>query len=87
MTIEDLVARYVGSVEYAFQQIQQAKDGVAVGAGRILDHAKRYFKDTLYYRDQKKFETALVSIAYCEGLLDALKLLEMVNFQWIRKKE
>jgi len=87
VTIEDLVARYVGSVEYAFQQIQQTKDDVAVGAGRILDHAKRYFEDTLYYCDQKRFETALVSIAYCEGLLDALRLLEMVKFQWNTKKE
>lgn len=87
MTIEDLVMRYVGSVEYAFQQIQQAKDSVSIGAGRILDHAKRYFEDTLHYCDQKRFETALVSIAYCEGLLDALRLLEMVEFQWTTKKE
>jgi len=87
VTIEDLVAIYVGSVEYTFEQIQQAKDGVAVGAGKILDHAKRYFEDTLYYCDQKRFETALVSIAYCEGLLDALRLLKLVKFQWTTKKE
>jgi hypothetical protein len=31
---------------------------------------------------EKNLETSLTSIAYCEGLLDALKLLGAVKFEW-----
>ena len=44
-------------------------------------------RDALYYNDQKEFETALVSISYCEGLLDALRLLRMVEFQWSKDRQ
>jgi len=44
-------------------------------------------KDAKYYKDEKKFETSLTSIAYCEGLLDALRLLGVVKFEWPTKKK
>jgi len=39
-------------------------------------------EDAKYYKLQKKLEVSLTSIAYCEGLLDALKLLGAVKFEW-----
>ena len=80
MTIEELVDKYIDNTLQVFGQIEnsQHKDNV----GRVLGYAKRYMEDAAYYRDQKRFETALASVAYCEGLLDALRLLEMVKFQW-----
>ena len=35
-----------------------------------------------YYKAQGKLETCLTSVAYCEGLLDALRLIGSVNFEW-----
>jgi diphthine synthase len=47
----------------------------------ILDHVDRYLFDAEYYRADKK-PTALTSVAYAEGILDALKLLGIADFQW-----
>ncbi len=49
---------------------------------RVVDHAKRYLEDAKYYEERKEFETSLASVAYCEGLLDALRLLGGVEFSW-----
>lgn len=48
----------------------------------VVDFAKAYLKDAKHYREKKKFEVSLTSIAYCEGLLDALRLLGAVTFEW-----
>ena len=54
---------------------------------KVLEFAKAYLEDAKYYKKEKKFETSLVSIAYCEGLLDALKMLQMVKFEWLTTRE
>jgi FAD synthetase len=48
----------------------------------VFDWAKRYLSDAKYYQEQGKLETSLTSVAYCEGLLDALRLLGAVEFTW-----
>ena len=47
----------------------------------LLDHVDRYLADAEYYRGDKK-PTALTSVAYAEGILDALKLLGLAEFDW-----
>lgn len=47
----------------------------------ILDHVEGYLSDAEYYRADKK-PTALTSVAYAEGILDALKLLGIADFKW-----
>lgn len=80
MTIEELVEKYIDNTMHVFKQVQKGQ--YEEEAEKVLDHAKRYLEDSTYYCDQKRFETALASVAYCEGLLEALRLLGMVNFQW-----
>ena len=48
----------------------------------IIDEAKRYFEDAKYYWERKEYEVSLASIAYCEGLLDALRMLGLIKFEW-----
>jgi len=48
--------------------------------------AKAYLQDAKYYRDGKRFDVSLASVAYCEGLLDALKMLGAVKFEWPARK-
>ena len=48
----------------------------------ILRWAVDYLEDAKYYKAQGKLETSLTSVAYCEGLLDALRLIGAVNFEW-----
>ncbi len=47
----------------------------------MLDHTKRYLDDAEYYRGMND-PVALTSVAYAEGVLDALKLLGLVEFEW-----
>jgi hypothetical protein len=55
--------------------------------GKLLEYASAYLADAKYYKGQKRFETSLTSVAYCEGLLDALRLLGLVKFEWSTKRE
>jgi FAD synthetase len=48
----------------------------------VLQWAADYLADAKYYKAQGKLETSLTSVAYCEGLLDALRLLGAVKFEW-----
>jgi FAD synthetase len=83
MKAERLVARYLRNAEEAFRQIDENANAHSRQAKKVVDYARRYFEDAAYYRHQKRFETALTSVAYCEGLLDALRLLDMVEFEWV----
>ncbi len=82
MTIEELVERYVRNTQKIFHQINERGHPIDRKAEQVLDHAMNYLDDAIYYCDRKRFEIALVSVAYCEGLLDALRLLELVKFEW-----
>ena len=48
----------------------------------VLRWAADYLADAKYYKAQGKLETCLTSVAYCEGLLDGLRLLGAVKFEW-----
>jgi diphthine synthase len=44
-------------------------------------HAANYLDDGEYYQAERK-ATALASVSYAEGILDALRLLGLVEFEW-----
>ena len=85
MSLEELVTKYIVSTEKVLKEMQQSKGTINVteeNVVKILDYVANYLEDAKYYKAQKRFETSLTSIAYCEGLLDALKLLGAVKFEW-----
>ena len=90
MSIKDLVAKYINNTEQVFKEIktlsvkERKLDKEKIR--EIIDYARNYFEDSKYHREQKKFEVALTSVAYCEGLLDALRLLGVAEFQWPTSK-
>jgi FAD synthetase len=47
---------------------------------QVIDLAKGYVKDAKHYAERRKSVTSLACVAYAEGLLDALKYLELVDF-------
>lgn len=53
----------------------------------VLKWALDYLADAKYYKAQGSLETSLTSVAYCEGLLDALRLIGAVNFEWPTNRE
>jgi hypothetical protein len=85
MSAEELATKYINSAEKVLAEIQQTHGTIMVTEEQVnvlLKYVKDYVKDAKYYKSQKRFETSLTSIAYCEGLLDALKLLGAVKFEW-----
>ena len=85
MSLETLASKYIISTEKVLKELQQTKNTIKVteeDVDIILHYVKDYMKDAKYYLSQKRFETSLISIIYCEGLLDALKLLGAVKFEW-----
>lgn len=85
MTLEELVAKYVKNSERVFSTIKINQGSVELREEKIsevIQNAKCYLEDAKYYQHQGKLETSLASVAYCEGLLDALRFLGAVDFSW-----
>ena len=90
MSSETLATKYIGSAEKVLKELQQTKLAVTVSeadTAKVLSWATDYLEDAKYYKVQGKFETSLTSVAYCEGLLDALRLLGAVKFEWPTNQE
>jgi hypothetical protein len=90
MSLEALVTKYIVSAEKVMKEIQLTKGTISVKEENVTDvlgYATNYLQDAKYYKAQKKLETSLTSVAYCEGLLDALRLLGAVKFEWPAKAE
>jgi FAD synthetase len=90
MSLENLVSKYIVSADYALGKMETAEKPVnldVTGIEKVVKFAKAYLDDAKYYRDKKRFEVSLASVAYCEGVIDALKLIGAVKFEWPVKKE
>ena len=90
MNSEELAAKYIGSAEFVLAKLTPNPTPIAVSEAivtEVLQWARDYLADAKYYKQQNKFETSLTSVAYCEGLLDGLRLMGAVNFEWPTKKE
>ena len=85
MNLEALASKYIGSAEKVLNELQRTRAQVSVSeedVAKVLRWASDYLEDAKYYKAQGKFETSLTSVAYCEGLLDALRLLGAVKCEW-----
>ena len=90
MSLEALTSKYISSAEKVLKELKQTKTPINMTeetVGNILRWAADYLKDAKYFKAQGRFETSLTSVAYCEGLLDALRLLGAVKFKWPTNQE
>ena len=90
MSLEALTSKYISSAEKVLKELQKTKLPISVteeAVSNILCWASDYLKDAKYFKAQGKLETSLTSVAYCEGLLDALRLLGAVKFEWPTNQE
>jgi hypothetical protein len=90
MSLETLASKYISSAEKVLTDLERTKTPISPkedAVSNILRWATDYLEDAKYYKAQGKFETSLTSVAYCEGLLDALRLLGAVKFEWPTNQE
>ena len=90
MSLEDLSSKYIYSAEMVLKELERTNIPITIteeAVGNILRWASDYLEDAKYYKAQGKLETSLTSVAYCEGLLDALRLMGAVKFEWPTNQE
>jgi FAD synthetase len=90
MSLETLTTKYIASAEKVLKELERSQEPITVtdeSVTSILSYISDYLEDAKYYKAQGKLETSLTSVAYCEGLLDALRLLGAVKFEWPTNQE
>jgi hypothetical protein len=90
MSTEALAAKYIASAEKVLSSLTRTQTPITVNdatVSEVLRWAHDYLADAKYYKDQGKLGTSLTSVAYCEGLLDGLRLMGAVNFVWPTRQQ
>jgi FAD synthetase len=85
VSLETLTVKYISMAEKVFSELTRRQQPISLTeetVAAVLRYAIDYLEDAKYYKAQGKLETSLTSVAYCEGLLDALRLIGAVNFEW-----
>lgn len=84
MSSEKLTSKYIASAEKVFKKLTKAApvNVTEEKLSELLSYATDYLEDAKYYKSKGNLETSLTSIAYCEGILDALRLLGAIKFEW-----
>lgn len=85
-TLASRIRIYLGMVSKALEQINIDSLKCHSKALEVLNLAKSYRDDAEYYLNVGDLPTALACISYAEGLLDALRIMGLVNISWTRKK-
>ena len=83
--LKQRVESYIAKTRRVLEEIRLKKPYQPLSNNLInefMDHVRRYVEDAEFYLKKEDLETALASISYCEGLLDALKLLGIAEFDW-----
>ena len=78
--------KYIESITAVLSDLKTKHSLQADDVQYVLDTAERYVSDAQYYLQKDDASTALASVSYAEGLLDALKFLRHINFEWPTKK-
>ncbi len=90
MSLEKLASKYIASTQHVLKKLEIIENPINVDektVNAIVECAKAYLEDAKYYKNHRKFEVSLTSVAYSEGLLDALKMLGVVSFEWLESRE
>jgi len=75
--------RYLEATSQSLKALKIKKSPTTISTSQLdsfLDLARGYARDAEHYLGERKPVTALACIAYAEGLLDALKFLQLAEF-------
>lgn len=80
---KDRTAKYVEMTSASLKRLELRTLPATVNDSQVhyvLDMVRGYVKDAKHYAEKRKPVTSLACIAYAEGLLDAIKFLELAEF-------
>lgn len=76
---------YIENVKGVLKQLKEylySEKGTRRNVRDIISLADAYLRDAKYYLTKGDICTALACISYSEGLLDAIRYIGMINFEW-----
>jgi FAD synthetase len=79
---EQRTSKYLDTTTQSLSRVRRKKTPSSVSqdqVDKVIDLVRGYTKDAEHYLETKKSVTSLACIAYAEGLLDALKFLELID--------
>ncbi len=79
----DRLAKYLTTFKESLKTLKI----IDASSSKIVDIALSYFMDSRYYFEKRDCITGLVTISYAEGMLDALKSLNIIEWSWQKPKE
>ncbi len=82
--LASLIERYVGGCRRALEKLRLSTLPRVIEEGKVrelVSHAERYRRDAEYYAEDMKI-ASLAAASYCEGLLDAARILGLIDFDW-----
>ena len=74
--------RYIANLTAELEKTSTMQESTLVkksNIDKVTDAIRRYLQDARHYLDQGHATTSLASVAYAEGLLDALTFLELTQ--------
>lgn len=75
----DEIERIIKDVELFTKNIKEVESiKISAGEEEIVEMAKNYSQDTMYYLEKEDKYTAFGCITYAHGLLDAIRLLNQL---------
>ncbi len=86
LDLETRIYSYIINVEQVIEKIKPNLD-TDPRVREIVEIAEAYVKDSKYYLSRGDYITALSTITYAEGLLDALRFLNILSFEWKKPSE
>jgi FAD synthetase len=85
LKLKEKFQRYSLGLKQALQslKIKENLNGkLSLKISEVVSLAECYWKDASHFHGRGETVTALISLAYGEGLLDALRILGYVEFKW-----
>jgi len=81
--------KYILNIENALKSIKQsyALEINSKEVDSVIQYVHDYLSDSKFYlREKRDITNSLISSSYAEGLLDAMRLLKIIEFSWKKGK-
>ncbi len=83
--LSDKTHRYIAATEKILREMKLSlpqEKKLRSRAEETIQLSKQYLKDAGYYRSKEDYGTSLTCVAYAEGLLDSLRKLGWLEYEW-----
>lgn len=81
----DTLDKYILGVKNVFREMKTLGETREMSIEKLnlaLEWARNYYSDSIAFRRKGDLVSSLIAIAYCEGILEGLRLLKLVDFKW-----